>query len=54
MNTQLFKSFDYSKIGLLSILGFGWLEKVFEWQGVPERISSFRIISLQSTLWNVF
>ena len=43
MNTQLFKSFNYSKIGLLIILGFGWMEKVFAWQGVPEGI--FQMVS---------
>ncbi len=43
MNTQLFKSFNYSKIGLLIILGFGWIEKVFSWQGVPEGI--FQMVS---------
>ena len=43
MNSQLFKSFNYSKIGLLIILGFGWIEKVFSWQGVPEGI--FQMVS---------
>jgi len=38
MITQLFKSFNYSKIGLLIILGFGWMEKIFTWEGVPESI----------------
>lgn len=29
---------NYSKIGLLIILGFGWMEKIFVWEGVPEGI----------------
>jgi len=32
------KSVNFSKIGLLIILGFGWMEKVFAWKGVPEGI----------------
>lgn len=38
-----FKSFSFSKIGLLVILGFGWMEKVFVWDGVPEGI--FKMVS---------
>lgn len=37
------KSFSFSKIGLLVILGFGWMEKVFVWDGVPEGI--FKMVS---------
>jgi hypothetical protein len=29
---------NYSKLGLLIILGFGWMEKIFVWEGVPEGI----------------
>ncbi len=29
---------NYSKLGLLIILGFGWMEKVFVWEGVPENV----------------
>jgi hypothetical protein len=29
---------NYSKIGLLIILGLGWMEKIFAWDGVPEGI----------------
>ena len=35
---KIFKSIHYSKAGLLIILGFGWMEKVFAWKGVPEGI----------------
>ena len=38
MLSKSFKSFSFSKIGLLVILGFGWMEKVFVWDGVPEGI----------------
>lgn len=38
MLIKSFKSFSFSKIGLLVILGFGWMEKVFAWKGVPEGI----------------
>ena len=43
MLIKSFKSFSFSKIGLLVILGFGWMEKVFEWDGVPEGI--FKMVS---------
>lgn len=43
MLIKSFKSFSFSKIGLLVILGFGWMEKVFVWDGVPEGI--FRMVS---------
>ncbi len=43
MKTQSLKSFNFSKIGLLLILGFGWMEKVFAWDGVPEGI--FKMVS---------
>lgn len=29
---------NYSKVGLLIILGLGWMEKIFAWEGVPEGI----------------
>lgn len=32
------KTINYSKTSLLIILGFGWMEKVFAWKGVPEGI----------------
>lgn len=32
------KKINYSKAGLLIILGIGWMEKVFAWKGVPEGI----------------
>lgn len=35
---KLLKTTNYSKVGLLIILGFGWVEKVFAWEGVPEGI----------------
>lgn len=38
MLVQSLKSFGFSKIGLLVILGFGWMEKIFAWDGVPEGI----------------
>ncbi|MEY5069160.1 MAG: hypothetical protein RLZ47_1022 [Bacteroidota bacterium] len=38
MITQFLKSISFSKIGLLIILGLGWMEKVFAWSGVPEGI----------------
>lgn len=38
MLIKSFKSFSFSKIGLLVILGFGWMEKIFVWDGVPEGI----------------
>ncbi len=38
MKDQILKSMNFSKIGLLVILGFGWVEKVFVWSGVPESI----------------
>ena len=43
MNNQFLKSFTFSKIGLLVILAFGWMEKVFTWKGVPEGI--FKMVS---------
>lgn len=43
MLIKSFKSFSFSKIGLLVILGFGWMEKVFVWDGVPEGI--FKMVS---------
>ena len=43
MLIESFKSFSFSKIGLLVILGFGWMEKVFVWDGVPEGI--FKMVS---------
>lgn len=38
MFRQILKTANFSKIGLLIILGFGWMEKVFAWKGVPEGI----------------
>lgn len=38
MFNQFMKSISFSKIGLLVILGFGWMEKIFAWEGVPEGI----------------
>jgi len=38
MKEQILKSLNFSKLGLLVILGFGWVEKVFAWSGVPESI----------------
>lgn len=38
MSNQYFKQINYSKLGLLIILGFGWMEKIFVWEGVPESI----------------
>ena len=35
---QIFKTANFSKLSLLIILGFGWMEKVFAWKGVPEGI----------------
>ena len=35
---QILKTANFSKLGLLIILGFGWMEKVFAWKGVPEGI----------------
>ena len=35
---QILKKANFSKLGLLNILGFGWMEKVFAWKGVPEGI----------------
>lgn len=35
---QILKTVNFSKIGLLIILSFGWMEKVFAWKGVPEGI----------------
>lgn len=50
MLIKSFKSFSFSKIGLLVILGFGWMEKVFVWDGVPEGI--FKMVSTNAiTSW---
>lgn len=50
MLIKSFKSFSFSKIGLLVILGFGWMEKVFVWDGVPEGI--FKMVSTNPiTCW---
>ncbi|MEY4274024.1 MAG: hypothetical protein RL638_972 [Bacteroidota bacterium] len=38
ITSQYLNKINYSKIGLLIILGFGWMEKVFFWEGVPEGI----------------
>jgi hypothetical protein len=38
ITSQYLNNINYSKIGLLIILGFGWMEKVFFWEGVPEGI----------------
>ncbi len=35
---QYLNKINFSKLGLLIILGFGWMEKVFFWEGVPEGI----------------
>lgn len=35
---KFINTINYSKAGLLIILGFGWMEKVFAWKGVPEGI----------------
>jgi hypothetical protein len=32
------KNINFSKIGLLIILGIGWVEKIFDWPGVHESI----------------
>ena len=38
MILEKLKTVNFSKLGLLIILGFGWMEKVFAWKGVPEGI----------------
>lgn len=38
MFKQYLKKINYSKLSLLIILGFGWMEKIFTWDGVPEGI----------------
>ncbi len=38
ITSQYLNKINYGKIGLLIILGFGWMEKVFFWEGVPEGI----------------
>jgi hypothetical protein len=38
ITSQYLNKINYSKIGLLIILGFGWMEKIFVWEGVPEGI----------------
>jgi uncharacterized membrane protein YkgB len=38
MISHFIKSINYSKLSLLIILGFGWAEKIFVWEGVPESI----------------
>ncbi|MCM0059216.1 MAG: hypothetical protein NBV57_00005 [Algoriphagus sp.] len=38
MRFTLLSNFSFSKLGLLVILGVGWMEKVFAWEGVPESI----------------
>jgi len=38
ISIQHLNKVNYSKIGLLIILGFGWMEKIFVWEGVPEGI----------------
>lgn len=43
MILEKLKSVNFSKIGLLIILGFGWMEKVFAWKDVPEGI--FKMVS---------
>lgn len=35
---QYLNKINFSKLGLLIILGFGWMEKIFVWEGVPEGI----------------
>lgn len=32
------KKFSFGKLGLLVVIGFGWIEKIFSWEGVPESI----------------
>ena len=32
------KNFSFSKLGLIIILSFGWIEKIFAWEGVNESI----------------
>lgn len=38
MENNYLKKINFSKLGLLIILGFGWVEKLFAWDGVPESI----------------
>jgi hypothetical protein len=38
MIKQYLTKINYSKLSLLIILGFGWMEKIFIWDGVPEGI----------------
>lgn len=38
MFKQYLTKINYSKLSLLIILGFGWMEKIFIWDGVPEGI----------------
>ena len=38
ITSQYLNKINYSKIGLLIILGFGWMEKIFVWEGVVEGI----------------
>lgn len=38
MIRHFIKSINYSKLSLLIILGFGWAEKIFAWEGVSESI----------------
>ncbi|MHA8107011.1 hypothetical protein [Aquirufa sp. 5-AUSEE-100C1] len=38
MKLQFLNANSFSKVSLLVILGFGWMEKVFAWDGVPEGI----------------
>lgn len=38
MDNKFLMKINYSKLGLLIILGFGWMEKVFVWEGVPENV----------------
>lgn len=38
MRSTPLQNFSFSKLGLLLILGVGWMEKLFAWDGVPESI----------------
>ena len=38
MRSTLLQNLSFSKLSLLVILGVGWMEKVFVWEGVPESI----------------
>ena len=38
VNDSSMKNFSFSKLGLIIILSFGWIEKIFAWEGVNESI----------------